>query len=199
MTPDDRELVAQVQAGNTEAFEALFCRYRAGVRLHVHRIVHDQGIAEDLTQEVFLRVWNRAKQWRGQGTFQGWLFRIATNLAISHLRKTQRRGEQLLDLPEDVVGEDDPARPPEWFVLAATLGPDAEFEQAERHRLLRKLVNGLPEDKREVFHLIYGAEMEVREAARKLGIPEGTVKSRLHHGRQHIAREWENLEPPEEK
>ena len=63
-------------------------------------LVRDEPAAEDLLQETFLRVWTRAGQWNGQGTFKGWLFRIATNLALNHLRTRRRRPEQPLELPE---------------------------------------------------------------------------------------------------
>ena len=67
---------------------------------------------------------------------------------------------------------------------------DAQFERAEERRLVRRLVDELPEDKREAIRLFYDAQVDIREAAERLGVPEGTVKSRLYHGRRQFARAW---------
>ena len=72
-------------------------------------------------------------------------------------------------------------------------GPEVMVEQAERSQLLWQLIDGLPQEKREVLHLIYQKEMALREVAIELGIPEGTVKSRLHYSIRHLAREWKEI------
>jgi RNA polymerase sigma-70 factor (ECF subfamily) len=193
MEPTDQDLVAQVSQRQAPAFERLFNRYGDWVCAHLRRIVRDHGTADDLSQEVFLSLWNRAEQWNGQGPFRAWLLRIATNLALNHLRAVQRRREQPLEVPPDLAAEAE-SPVPAWMADASALGPDALFEAAERREQLRQLVEELPEDKREVFRLIHDAQLEIREVARQLGIPEGTVKSRLHHARRRIARQWQNLE-----
>ena len=195
MTPDDRALVERVAAGDAEAFEALFARYADAVRRHVGRMVRYGGAADDLAQEAFLRVWTRAEQWDGRGSFRGWLFRIATNLALNHLRSVRRRRQQSLELPapEPLSDEDDEPLAPAWMIDASALGPDAIVEAAEQRDLYRRLVDRLPDDKREVFRMAHEAEMPLREIAESLGIPEGTVKSRLHHARRRLADEWRGL------
>lgn len=193
MEPTDQDLVAQVSQRQAPAFELLFNRYGEWVCAHLRRIVRDHGTADDLSQEVFLLLWNRAEQWNGQGPFRAWLLRIATNLALNHLRAVQRRREQPLDLPLGVEAEEE-TPVPAWIADASALGPDVLFEEAERQERLRRLIEELPEDKREVFRLIHDAQMEIREVARQLSIPEGTVKSRLHHARRRIARQWQDLE-----
>lgn len=192
MEPTDQELITQVSQRQTPAFELLFSRYGDGVCAHLRRIVRDRSTADDLSQEVFLLLWNRAEQWNGQGPLKAWLLRIATNLAFNHLRAVQRRREQPLDLPLGTAEEETPV--PGWMADASALGPDALFEEAERQEQLRRLVEELPEDKQEVFRLIHDAQMEISEVAQRLGIPEGTVKSRLHHARRRIARQWQDLE-----
>lgn len=194
MTSSDDDLMRQIQKRDEQAFDVLFVRYRNRVTYHTQHIVRDAQLAEDLAQEVFLRVWNRADQWRGDGTFKAWLFRMATNLALSHLRKAQTVRERPLNMPDDLMADEDEYKPPAWFTEAVTQGPDAEIEYAEQYRILRGLVDDLPDEKREVFKLVYDSELEIRDAAKELGIPEGTVKSRLYHGRQHLAREWRKLE-----
>jgi RNA polymerase sigma-70 factor (ECF subfamily) len=75
----------------------------------------------------------------------------------------------------------------------SALGPDAALDLTERRQMFRQLVEGLPEEKGEVFRLVHEMEMSMRDAAGALGIPEGTVKSRLHYAKRHLAREWQEL------
>ena len=82
---------------------------------------------------------------------------------------------------------------------AAALGPDAILEQVEARRLLWRFVDELPEEKREVVRMVHDAEMEIREVSERLGVPEGTVKSRLHHARKRLARQWQKMEPQHEE
>ena len=79
------------------------------------------------------------------------------------------------------------------MIDASTLPPDEVLALAERRRLLRGLVTRLPEDRRKLIRLIYEGHMNTRQAASELGIPEGTVKSRIHHARKEIARSWREL------
>ena len=190
MTQSDRDLIQRILERDAHAFQTLFSRYGETVCHHLVRMVRDRAAADDLTQEVFLRVWNRAGQWNDRGPFQAWLFRIATNLALNYIRSVKRRREQPIEIPTDVNDEEEENAVPGWRIDASALGPDTILERAEQHRLLNRFVDALPEEKREVFRLMHDAEMEVREVAEKLGIPEGTVKSRMHHARKQIAREW---------
>lgn len=98
MMPSDAELVAQIRAHNADAFEALSIRYREIIYRHVFSTIHDSDATEDVVQEVFLRIWTHAEQWNGRGTFKAWLFRIATNFALNHLRTLRRRKQQLAGL-----------------------------------------------------------------------------------------------------
>ena len=195
MAADDRALVARVAAGDGEAFETLFARHADGVRRHLQRMVRHGGAADDIMQETFLRLWTRAEQWDGRGSLRAWLFRIATNLALNHLRSVRRRRQRPLELPapEPLSDEDDEPLAPAWMIDASALGPDAVAELAEERDRLHRLVERLPDDKREVFRLACEAELPVREIAEALDIPEGTVKSRLHYARKRLAREWRDL------
>ena len=79
------------------------------------------------------------------------------------------------------------------MVDAVSPGPETTLEQNEQYDLLWRLVDGLPEEKREVLHFVYQKEMELREAAAEIGIPEGTVKSRLHYSIKRLASEWKEI------
>jgi len=193
--PSDQDLMVRILERDVQAFKMLFVRcYEEALRQHLICIVRDADAADDLVQEVFLRVWTRACQWRGQGTFKAWLFRIATNLALNHLRSVRRRKEQPLRIPPEVTDEEEKKPAPSWMIDASSLGPDAIIELTEQQELLRRLINELPEEKREVFRLVYEEEMEIREISEALGIPEGTVKSRLHYAKRSLARKWQDIQ-----
>ncbi len=182
----DQTLIESVQNQQSWAFEALFERYEGAVRRHLVNIVVDEAAAEDLLQETFLRVWTHAGQWRGQGSVKGWLFRIATNLSLNHLRARRRRPEQPLEMPETMVDDDELPDTPAWLVDTASLGPEAVVEQVEQGARLQQIIRDLPDEKRELLRLVHQMELSLREAADELGIPEGTAKSRLYYAREQV-------------
>jgi RNA polymerase sigma-70 factor (ECF subfamily) len=192
--PADRDLVLRIRARDANAFEILVERYEEMMRRHLARIVRDDAAVQDLIQEVFLRVWTRSKQWSGAGSFKAWLYRIGTNLALNHLRTLRRRREQPLEFQDDWDDDEEESRAPAWMVDASALGPDRALELTERRETLRKLVEELPEEKREVFRLVHEMEMSMRDVADELGIPEGTVKSRLFYAKKVLVREWQDLD-----
>ena len=187
----DEYLLDRIAERDAEAFETLLTRYQESVRGHLLRTVRDPNTAEDLTQEVFLRVWTRGEQWNGHGPFRVWLLRVATNLALNYLRTVRRRRECPLELPADGPDEESTSRIPDWMIDRATAGPEHALEQGERRRQLQHLVEALPREKREVFRMVFDAEMEIRDVAESLGVPPGTVRSRLHYIRKRLAREWD--------
>ena len=191
----DRELIEQIRERNAPAFELLFERYRHALLKHILHIVREERAAEDLVQEVFLRVWTRAAQWDGRGELRSWLYRIATNLGLNHLRTVHRRRQQPLEIPEDSYDDEDGAltQMPAWLIDSASPEPQTVLEQIEQREFLWELIDGLPDGKRDLLHLVYGAEMDIRQAADELGIPIGTVKSRLHYTLKRLARECKEL------
>ena len=196
-TLTDDTLTRHIQAQQAWAFDLLFERHAGAIRRHLLHIVRDEHAAEDLLQEVFLRVWTHADQWNGQGAFKGWLFRIATNTALNHLRSLRRRPQQPLEVPDNIDGEDNPDTPA-WLVDNVSLGPDQALEASEQSSRLQQIIRDLPEDKREVFRLVHQMEMSLREAADELGIPEGTAKSRLHYARERLSRQWQEWQAQQE-
>ena len=190
MTPSDAILMQRIVARDQEAFAILFARYQAQVTESMRWVTRDPVAADDLTQEVFLRVWNRADQWSGQGSFRGWLFRIARNLSLNQLRSQSRRREQPLEMPSLYDEEDEEQPVPGWMIDRAALGPDVQLERAEQRRILQALIDALPGEKREIFQMVYEDEVTLREVAERLAIPEGTVKSRLFHARKQLAEAW---------
>ncbi len=194
MEQTDEELVAGVIRKEEQAFSVLFARYRAVVSSHIQRIQRDEVAAEDLTQEVFLRIWHRSEQWKQDAAFKSWLLRIATNVSLNHLRTVKRRREQAIDPASSAVGDEDEDQvPPGWMVDANSASPDDALLRDEQRRQLQDIVCQLSQDKQEVIRMTYDDHMETRRVASELGIPEGTVKSRLHSARRQIARTWTEL------
>jgi RNA polymerase sigma factor (sigma-70 family) len=187
----DEYLLTRICEHDAEAFETLLARYQEGVRGHLLRMVRDPNTAEDLSQEVFVRVWTRGEQWNGHGPFRVWLLRIATNTALNYLRTVRRRRECPLELPDEHADEESLTCSPDWMIDRADANPERALEQGERRRQLEHLVEELPREKREVFRMVFDAEMEIRDVAESLGVPPGTVRSRLHYIRKRLAREWD--------
>jgi RNA polymerase sigma-70 factor, ECF subfamily len=188
MTNDDDRLIERIRDRDEDAFALLVNRHQDALRRHLMRTVRDEEAAGDLLQEVFLRTWTRAEQWDGRGGVKQWLFRIATNLALNHLRTVRRRRETPLELPPSL--EDDQVQIPAWMVDTESESPYQTVERAERVQKMYGMVDELSDEKREVWALIHNSGMGVIQTAEMLGIPEGTVKSRLYHARQQLAREW---------
>jgi RNA polymerase sigma-70 factor (ECF subfamily) len=190
MTRTDQELMQRIGKRDAEAFDALFARHAPAVRRHLARTLRDEGAADDLMQEAFLRVWLHADGWQGRGAVTGWLFRIATNLALNHLRSARRRPQQPLE-DSVMTGDEGLERTmASWLTDPASPDPETLYEQAERRERLHRLIDDLPEEKREVVRLVHEAELEPFEVAALLGLPEGTIRSRLHYARKRLAREW---------
>ena len=191
MTTPDSELVRLIQARDSAAFEELFARLADPLRRHLVSIVRDAAAAEDLLQEVFLRLWTHSDRWEGRGTLEAWLFGIATNLALNHVRSARRRKQQPLPVQPPTADDDDDSPLPGWMIDAAALGPDQIAAQAELRDRVNDLLDELPDDKRQLLRLAYANQMNLQDIADLLGVPKGTVKSRLHHARKNMAQKWE--------
>jgi RNA polymerase sigma-70 factor, ECF subfamily len=189
--PTDQTLMEKVQSGDKVAFDLLYERYQLVIRCYLLRILHSEAAADDVAQDVFLRVWTHAHQWKAKGPFKAWLYRIATYQAFNTLRAANRHPEQPLNDPDSrPIAEDETYSFQAWIVDTSTLEPEAALEMAERQRYLWRLIDQLPEEKRAVFSLVEQMEMSIQNAAERLGIPEGTVKSRLHYARNWLSQNW---------
>jgi RNA polymerase sigma-70 factor, ECF subfamily len=179
---DDRELLARITGHDEAAFEQLCARYGEPLRRHLARITRADDTADDLLQDTLLRIWTYAAQWDGRGAPAGWLFRIATSVALNALRSERRRPRPAPATHGDTLRHD------EWMA-DQRLGPEELAERAEEYDRLRSLVAQLPEEKREVLRMVHGDELSLAEVARVLGVPPGTVRSRLHYATRRLARE----------
>lgn len=188
----DGDLLQAIQMQDTDAFEMFFERHRERVRFHIGKIVRNPDATEDVLQETFLRVWTHADQWDNSGPCTSWLLKIATNLALNNLRSQRRKREVPLEGYSQTTERED-SSVPEWMVDDAAISPEEALEISERLAMARRLVDDLPEEKREVIRLVHESDMGISQAAETLGIPEGTIKSRLHNARKHLAQQWDRI------
>lgn len=175
----DEELMAQLQKGRKEALSELIRRYERELYSYLRRFVGDATLAEDIFQNTFLQVYQKAKQYEQGRAVRPWLYAIATNLAIDALRRAARRPAASLERPIESARYEAVSS-----LLQSLPGPGKEpleaLEEKERAELVQQAFLQLPEPLRAVVLLAYFRGLKYREIADILGIPVGTVKSRLH-------------------
>lgn len=195
MLQTDEELLRLIQRQDNQAFEALHTRYMNALNRHAHSIVHEGEASADIVQEVFIRVWQKAEQWNGSGSVKAWLYKITTNLSLNHLRSQKRRPQQALTPPteyrvSDEAADDWETRVPARLIDSVAARPEVIVEQAEVKQQIWTLVDNLPKEKSDVFHMVYESDMDLKSVADALDIPEGTVKSRIYHSKRQLAAQW---------
>ena len=173
-TTSDEQLMWRVKRDDdAAAFARLMARWEKPIQRLCVRMTGDAHRAEDLTQTAFTRVFMRRVEWEPAGKFSTFLWRVALNLCHDEARRIQRRGEFSLDALEEAEGEG------ETRFAAVEPTPDAQAESQERGELVRRALAELPEPYREVVVLRHYEGLKFREIGDVLGIPEGTVKSRM--------------------
>ena len=179
VSEDDREAVRRVQAGDTEAFEPLVEKYKRKVFRLAYQVLRDQEEALDVSQEAFVKAFRALPAFKGDSAFYTWLFRITMNVALDRKRQRATRARSLGT--EDVP-------PEEWERTAASTDPDPEdvATGVERRERIRKGLDSLSEHHRAIIILSDIEGLQYREIAEVLGIPMGTVMSRLHHARKRL-------------
>src|SRR6185312_517567 len=177
----DQSLVARCLGGDEAAWEELVRAHTRQVYGLCFRFTGSGSEAQDLTQEVFLRVFRTIKTFRStEGSFNTWLARVARNLLIDHYRRT--RQERVTDSIEEQLPVLEEAG------AAASERPDHRVAGREASEILQAALHRLSPDLREAVILRDLQELEYREIAEVLKVPEGTVKSRLNRGRAELAR-----------
>ena len=173
MARSDVQLMLDVKAGDEESFELLLAKYRTPLVNFLSRMVREQAAAEDLAQEVFLRVYRARKEYSPSAKFTTWLFRIATNLALNAIRDGRHRQMQIsIDTPRD---EDEPV----IEIAAREARADERLIEEERNRMIRSAILSLPEKQRAAVILHKYQEMEYAEIGKILGCSESALKSLL--------------------
>jgi RNA polymerase sigma-70 factor (ECF subfamily) len=181
--PDDLELLRRLRDGDDAAFDAIVDRHERRVFAVALRICRHPEDARDVTQEVFLTALRSLRSFRGDARLSTWLHRVAVNAALDAVRRRARRRtvglEEVTERPSDAPG------------------PEEEAAEAARAAAVRRAVERLPPDHRAVVVLHDLEGLDYAECAAALGVPVGTVKSRLHRARLQLARDLGHLRPTE--
>ncbi|HJZ59786.1 MAG TPA: RNA polymerase sigma factor [Gemmataceae bacterium] len=194
--PDcDENLLARLRAGEREVFGSLVRRYERELFGYLRRYLGDDDLADDVFQNTFVQVFLKIRQYEPGRPARPWLYAIATNQAIDALRRKNRRADRRADALA-APDEDGEPRPLFELLAAPDVGPADLAEQDEQRERVRAAVDRLPELLRQVVILAYFQGLKYRDVADVLGIPVGTVKSRLHAAVTKLAEEWaaENAE-----
>ena len=183
MEKSDEALMLQLQAGDMRSFDTLVKRWEKPLLNYCHRMVNDIALAEDLRQEVFLRIYRSAKTYRVAAQFSTWMYRIATNLCLDTLAKQQRRKEIPIAayLESESEGFDD------QFIDPLDT-PDMVVVKKEIENRVRSALASLPEDQRIVVTLRHYNGMKFHEIAKIVEHPVSTVKSRMAAGMERLSR-----------
>jgi RNA polymerase sigma-70 factor (ECF subfamily) len=176
--PSDVDLMLGIQSGDADALSQLYDRYSGIMKALILRIIHNETEADDLLQEVFMEIWNQAKNFSAEkGKALGWMVTLTRRRAIDALRKKQAyaRAEERLQA--------EPERQPLAWVENAT---EKDIEAGDTRVLMAKVINSLPEAQQQVIELAFFQGMSQREIAFHTNIPLGTVKTRLELGLKKI-------------
>jgi len=172
----DEELIVQVAQGDRRAFEALYDKYASLVFGLALRMLGNREIAEEAVQEIFWRVWQRAKSFERGRSFAPWLFGIAHNYAIDELRRRRAR-------PQPVYEDADN---PVLSSIADEADVGEAALQSEQRRIVLNALRELPDEQRQALELAYFGGLTQQEIANRLGNPLGTIKTRMRLGLQKL-------------
>jgi RNA polymerase sigma-70 factor, ECF subfamily len=178
MARTDVQLMLDVKSGDEASFELLLHRYRAPLVNFLYRMVRNREQAEDLAQEVFLRVYRAREDYVPSAKFTTWLFRIATNLALNSVRDTRHQKLELsMDAPFTVDGEEGDEKPMD----VPEKNPNIEQYLVEESRLkmIRHAIDKLPEKQRAAVLLHKYEELDYSEIAKIMSCSESALKSLL--------------------
>jgi RNA polymerase sigma-70 factor (ECF subfamily) len=176
--PNDLDLMRAIQAEDPDALAQLYDRYNGILKALILRVVHNEAEADDLLQEIFMEIWNQAKNFSAQkGKPLGWMVTLARRRAIDGLRKKQAyvRAEERL--------QNETEQQPDAWVHNAT---EEAIVLSDTRVLIRKVISGLPPAQQQAIDLAFFRGMSQREIAAKTNTPLGTVKTRLELGLKKI-------------
>lgn len=178
----DCELVATATTGVEGSFEELVRRYQRPISAYVYRMVGDYEAALDLTQEIFIKVYGSLRRYRSEFKFSTWIYKIAHNSAVDHLRRSAGRERSL-----SIGVEGDQYELP---IDSGGLSPEQESERKERRLEIEAVVRSLPNAYRELIVLRHSQDLTYEEIVEVTGLPLGTVKNRLFRAREMMRQQF---------
>ena len=178
----DRELVATAAQGLEGGFEELVRRYQRPISAYVYRMVGDYDCALDLTQEIFLKIYASLSRYRPEFKFSTWIYKIAHNAAIDHLRRNAGR--------ERSISNGSESEPQQLIIESKGLSPEQQSEREERRIEIESVVRLLPTAYRELIVLRHSQDLTYEEIVEVTGLPLGTVKNRLFRAREMMRQQF---------
>jgi len=178
---DDQTLVRAAQRGVMAAFEELVARHRDKVYARAYSMMRNEEEAVDLSQEAWVKGWQRLRQFQGESSFGTWMTRIIINLCLDQLRKQKRQRTESIEAMDEESGGVERQMP------VVTANPTAGLERAELRQRIDRALGQLSYEHRTVLVLHEFEEMEYKEIARTMGCSIGTVMSRLFYARRKLA------------
>lgn len=186
---DEQLLLRYRDLHERRSFEELVHRYEKELYSYLRRYLGDATLAEDVFQATFLQVHLKCEQFEADKKFRPWLYTVATNQAIDAQRRNRRH--RMISLDRQQNGDDQDVGSLVDLLVSKSAGPSSNLEAVERQEWIRKAVADLPETFRSAVALIFYQGLKYREAAEVLGIPVGTVKSRLHSAVLRLNEAWQ--------
>jgi len=178
---DDPALVRAARRGDMAAFEELVARHRDRIYARAYSMMRNEEEAVDLSQEAWVKGWQRLRQFQGESSFGTWMTRIVINLCLDQLRRQKRqRAESIEAMSEESGGV-------ERQMPVVTVNPSAGLERGELRQRIDRALGQLSYEHRTVLVLHEFEEMEYKEIARTMGCSIGTVMSRLFYARRKLA------------
>jgi RNA polymerase sigma-70 factor (ECF subfamily) len=183
--PQDSELIAQYRNGSQAAFDLLVDRYQSKVYTTIFLIVKDQDVAEDLLQDVFVKVVQtiHSDKYSEEGKFQPWLMRIAHNLAIDHFRRSKRYPTILMEDGSNVFNS----------LQFAEASVEDHRVKEETLEMVKKLIEELPEAQKEVLVMRHYLDMSFQEIADQTGVSINTALGRMRYALIHLRKKMKHL------
>jgi RNA polymerase sigma-70 factor (ECF subfamily) len=176
-SPSDAELIERCLRKDNTAWDQIVARFRRKIFHIAYKFTGRHDEAEDLTQEIFLKIFRSLEKFNRDADFSTWLSSVARNFCIDHYRASKREREVLV---EDLVAFE--------LAPASSGNPHRALEERDRRSFVRRGLEMLPEKLREAVVLRDLQGLSYQEMAERLRLPEGTVKSRINRGREELAR-----------
>ena len=178
---DDRTLVQAAQQGEMAAFEELVARHRDKIYARAYSMMRNDEEAVDLSQEAWVKGWQRLRQFQGDASFGTWMTRVVINLCLDQLRKHKRQRTESIEAMDDESGG------VERHMPVVTVNPTAGLERTELRQRIDRALGLLSHEHRTVLVLHEFEDMEYKEIAKTMGCSIGTVMSRLFYARRKLA------------
>ena len=178
---DDATLVRASQRGDMAAFEELVARHRDRIYARAYSMMRNEEEAVDLSQEAWVKGWQRLRQFQGESSFGTWMTRVVINLCLDQLRKQKRQRTESIEAMDEESGGVERQMP------VVTVNPTAGLERGELRQRIDRALNQLSYEHRTALVLHEFEDMEYKEIARTMGCSIGTVMSRLFYARRKLA------------